>query len=59
MNISVVAEGVELVNKKYNGNKADITLKGYYFGEISYANATLVYDGNRWVIDKFDNWGIE
>ncbi|AGY78169.1 cell wall-binding repeat-containing protein [Clostridium autoethanogenum] len=55
----LTVENSEVVSKKYDGNKADITLKGYYYGELSYANATLVYDGNRWLIDKFDNWGVE
>ncbi|OAA90901.1 cell wall-binding repeat-containing protein [Clostridium ljungdahlii] len=56
---ALTVEDSEVGSKKYNGNKVDIMLKGYYYGELSYANATLVYDGNRWLIDKFDNWGVE
>lgn len=55
----LIVEDSEVISKKYDGNKADITLKGHYFGDLSYAHAVLVYDGNRWIIDKFDNWGVE
>lgn len=44
--------------KKYDGNKVNVSLNGYYPipGHVSNAKATLIYDGTKWVIDEFDNW---
>ncbi len=50
----VSVDNSQIVSKKYDENKAYITIKE----NKSYLNAVLIYDGNRWLIDSFNNWGI-
>ncbi len=49
----------EVISKKYEFNKVHVSLKGYYSDDVSYASATLVFNGDKWLIDNFDNWGIK
>lgn len=51
----VSVDNSQIVSKKYDENKAYITIKE----NKSYLNAVLIYDGNRWLIDSFNNWGIK
>lgn len=57
----LIVQNSQIAYKKYDGNKVYVSLKGYYFGpqDVSYANAVLSFEGDKWLIDKFDNWGIE
>ncbi len=54
----LIVKDAKIIEKKYDGNKVYISLKGYYHGpkDISTSKATLIYDGTKWVIDEFDNW---
>lgn len=56
----VIVRNSKIVSKQYDGNKVYVYLKGYSSepDSLSYAYATLTFDGNRWLIDKFDNWGM-
>ncbi|MEA5008719.1 DL-endopeptidase inhibitor IseA family protein [Clostridium tyrobutyricum] len=51
----VSVDNSQIVSKKYDENKAYITIKE----NKSYLNVVLIYDGNRWLIDSFNNWGIK
>ncbi|WP_412523889.1 cell wall-binding repeat-containing protein [Clostridium sp. JS66] len=57
----LIVQDSQIAYKKYDGNKVYVSLKGYYFGkqDVSYSNAILSFKGNKWLIDKFDNWGVE
>lgn len=54
----LIVNNAKIIEKKYDGNKVYISLKGYYHGpkDISISKATLVYDGTKWAVDEFDNW---
>lgn len=54
----LIVKDAKIIEKKYDGNKVYVSLKGYYHGpkDISISKATLIYDGTKWVIDEFDNW---
>ncbi|MBY6996397.1 cell wall-binding repeat-containing protein [Clostridium botulinum] len=54
----LIVKDAKIIEKKYDGNKVYVSLKGYYpiRGHVSNAKATLIYDGTKWVIDEFDNW---
>ncbi|AJD27023.1 cell wall-binding repeat-containing protein [Clostridium botulinum] len=54
----LIVKDAKIIEKKYDGNKVYVSLKGYYPipGHVSNAKATLIYDGTKWVIDEFDNW---
>lgn len=56
---AISAESSQIISKKYDGNKLYVKIKGYYGGDESIVDATLIYNGNVWLIDKFDNWGVE
>lgn len=57
----LIVQNSQIVYKKYDGNKVYVSLKGYYFGsqDVSYSNAVLSFEGDKWLIDKFDNWIIK
>ncbi|CBZ03210.1 cell wall-binding repeat-containing protein [Clostridium botulinum] len=54
----LIVKNAKIIEKKYDGNKVYVSLKGYYHGpkDINTSKATLIYDGTKWVIDEFDNW---
>ncbi|GAE01846.1 amidase [Clostridium botulinum B str. Osaka05] len=54
----LIVNNAKIIEKKYDGNKVYVSLKGYYHGpkDISISKATLVYDGTKWAVDEFDNW---
>ncbi|MGO5066634.1 cell wall-binding repeat-containing protein [Clostridium sporogenes] len=54
----LIVKDAKIIEKKYDGNKVKISLKGYYPlpGHVGNSKATLIYDGTKWVIDEFDNW---
>ncbi|KEI89213.1 cell wall hydrolase [Clostridium botulinum B2 433] len=54
----LIVKDAKIIEKKYDGNKVNVSLNGYYPipGHVSNAKATLIYDGTKWVIDEFDNW---
>lgn len=56
----LIVKDSEIVHKKYEGNKLYISLRGRCLEstDISSASAVLIYSDNKWLIDKFDNWGI-
>ncbi|WP_446896973.1 cell wall-binding repeat-containing protein [Clostridium sp. LBM24168] len=58
---AVVLDNCSIVDKKYDGNEAYITIRGYNYIPEDTVNidAVLIFNGDRWLIDKFNNWGIE
>lgn len=50
----------EIISKSYEGNKVHILEKMPNWEDVSRElEFTLIYEGNRWVIDKTNLWGIE
>lgn len=58
---AVILDNCSVVDKKYNDNEVYITIRGYsYIPEDTVdIDAVLIYNGNKWLIEKFNNWGIE
>lgn len=56
---AIIVKNAQIVSKKYDGNKVCVKIKGYYGGDESTIDAALIYNGNRWLVDEFNNWGVE
>lgn len=58
---AVMLDNSSVISKKYSGNEADIIIRGYNYTPEDTVNieVLLIYSGDRWLIDKFNNWGIE
>ncbi|WP_055668892.1 M56 family metallopeptidase [Desnuesiella massiliensis] len=55
-----LVEKVEIISKSYEGNKVRMSGKMPNWEEIPREmEFTLSYEGNRWVLDKANFWGIE
>lgn len=58
---AVIVKDSQIVSKKFYNDKVYVVIKDNCSNNKSgiYAHAVLTYNGNKWLIDKFDNWGIK
>lgn len=58
---AVIVKDLQIVSRKDYNNKIYVVIKDNCSSSKNgiYAHAVLIYNGNKWLIDKFDNWGIK
>ncbi|MCH3963636.1 MAG: cell wall-binding repeat-containing protein [Clostridium sp.] len=58
---AVVLDNCRIIDKRYDDNEVYMTIRGYNYTpeDTVDIDAVLIYNGNKWLIEKFNNWGIE
>lgn len=59
---AIIIDNSDIISKKYDtNNNINITLRGYNYDpeDVIDINITLANENGKWLIDEFNNWGIE